>query len=98
VVPYIDPKKFTTKSYSLNEKSDVYSIGVLLWVISSGQRPFHNDSYDVKLALDISLKQKRESVIPGTPDDYANLYIGKYNDFYYNPDYKFGRSFVLLFK
>ena len=33
IIPYIDPKKFNepkSLSYSLNEKSDVYSIGVLL--------------------------------------------------------------------
>ena len=31
MIPYIDPKKFDlSQLYSLNKKSDVYSIGVLL--------------------------------------------------------------------
>jgi serine/threonine protein kinase len=89
IVAYIDPKKFTTgtdttQTYSLNEKSDVYSIGVLLWEISSGKIPFHNESYDLTMALKILRSQKREETVPGTPTDYANLYIGKYNNFNYN--------------
>jgi len=56
MVPYVDPKSFnrrrntnTTQSYSLNEKSDIYSIGVLLWEISSGKPPFYSEGeqYDV---------------------------------------------------
>jgi serine/threonine protein kinase len=38
-----DPK------YSLNKKSDVYSVGVLLWEISSGHPPFEGESYDISL-------------------------------------------------
>ena len=60
----MDPKKFNdSQSYSLNEKSDVYSVGVLLcteYVVSKGQR---------------------EKIVPGTPEDYAKLYTGKYNFF-----------------
>ena len=44
VIPYVDPKKLSLEDYSLNEKSDVYSIGILLWEISSGQPPFKGDS------------------------------------------------------
>ena len=40
IIPYVDPRSFNrerndNKSYALNEKSDVYSIGILLWEISS---------------------------------------------------------------
>ncbi|GBC22181.2 kinase-like domain-containing protein [Rhizophagus irregularis DAOM 181602=DAOM 197198] len=75
VIPYIDPKRFVSenKEYSLNEKSDVYSVGVLLWEISSGQRPFFKDDYDVRLAIRIHVGS-RESIIPGTPREYSNLY------------------------
>ena len=68
---------------SSSMKSDVYSVGVLLWVISSGRVPFNTDGeYDISLALKI-LQGLRESVVPNTPDDYVKLYIGKYFLFYF---------------
>src|ERR1051325_4492516 len=84
VVPYVDPQKFSKprnskQQYSLNEKSDVYSVGVILWEISSGNPPFYvkDESYDGSLAVQIS-QGHRESIIPDTPADYAKLYTGKY--------------------
>ena len=79
-IPYIDPKKFNEPQYLLNEKSDVYSVGVLLWVISSGQLPFYNDGkpYDVGLTMGI-LQGLRETPVPDTPKDYVKIYTGKYN-------------------
>ena len=64
--------------YSLNEKSDVYSIGVLLWEISSGKPPFYSEGeqYDVGLVLDIS-QGLRESTVPDTPEDYVKVYTSK---------------------
>ncbi|CAB4396027.1 unnamed protein product [Rhizophagus irregularis] len=72
IIPYIDPKKFDA-TYSLNEKSDVYSVGILLWEISSGQQPFYDDAYDVCLAIKI-FKGRRETAISGTPIEYTSLY------------------------
>ena len=81
VVPYIDPKRLNSNNlipYSLNKKSDVYSIGVLLWEISSGQSPFYveGESYGFSLALQI-VQGHRETIVPDTPADYSNLYTGK---------------------
>ncbi|POG74938.1 kinase-like domain-containing protein, partial [Rhizophagus irregularis DAOM 181602=DAOM 197198] len=83
IVPYVDPKSFgrrrnnnqSTQVYSLNEKSDIYSLGVLLWEISSGQPPFYveGEQYDIGLALDIS-QGHRETVVPDTPDEYVKIY------------------------
>jgi len=61
--------------YSLNEKSDVYSVGVLLWEISSGQPPF-GEQYDVGLVYDIS-QGLRETVVPDTPENYVNIYTSE---------------------
>ncbi len=80
VLPYIDPKSLEQnqdKNYKLNKKSDVYSIGVLMWQISSGYRPFYAETrYDISLILDI-IKGKREEIIDGTPTEYSDLYQGK---------------------
>ncbi|RGB22285.1 kinase-like domain-containing protein [Rhizophagus diaphanus] len=79
VIPYIDPKKYDTIiEYSLNEKSDIYSIGILLWEISSGQFPFKNDAYDACLATKIH-QGYREKPIDSTPEEYTNLYIECWN-------------------
>ena len=86
MVAYIDPKIFDHKKngnnqeqlYSLNKRSDVYSIGILLWEISSGQPPFFNESNDVSLAMEIS-QGLREIPVLNTPEDYVKIYTGKYN-------------------
>jgi hypothetical protein len=93
IVPYIDPQHFQEQKnsnnsgyhYRPNKKSDVYSVGVLLWEISSGQKPFKSyDKWYQKpiLILEI-LNGKRESPIPNTPIDYINIYTSMYN-FYYS--------------
>ncbi|CAI2194753.1 5249_t:CDS:2, partial [Funneliformis geosporum] len=75
VIPYIDPKFLNNnKRYKLSKKSDVYSVGVLLWQISSGRSPFCDEAnYDDILAFEIILG-KRENVIPKTPIKYSDLY------------------------
>ncbi|GBC03724.1 hypothetical protein RclHR1_05290012 [Rhizophagus clarus] len=74
VMPYVDPKSFDDKeNYEFNKKSDVYSVGVLLWQISSGCRPFHEFDYGPSLILSI-LNGKREEIIDGTPIEYSKLY------------------------
>jgi hypothetical protein len=74
-IPYIDPKKFNDQNYKLNKNSDVYSIGVLLWQISSGYKPFYKVDHDANLILSI-LNGKREEIIDGTSVKYSNLYTG----------------------
>ena len=84
IIPYVDPKSFNRQRrnnnqvhlYTLNEKSNVYSVGVLLWEISSGRPPF-SEQYD-GLATGI-VRGLRETPIPNTPEDYVKIYTGKYN-------------------
>ncbi|RIA94295.1 kinase-like domain-containing protein [Glomus cerebriforme] len=78
VVPYIDPKNLISLKYSLNKKSDVYSVGILLWEISSGRPPFCNESYDARLIIEIS-QGLRETPVPNTPEDYVKIYTGCWN-------------------
>ncbi|CAB4395964.1 unnamed protein product [Rhizophagus irregularis] len=84
VIPYIDPARFNSKRkssdplivYTLNKMSDVYSVGVLLWEISSYRPPFYTEdkNYEVSLVFDIS-NGHRETVVPNTPEEYSKLYI-----------------------
>ncbi|GBC27655.2 kinase-like domain-containing protein [Rhizophagus irregularis DAOM 181602=DAOM 197198] len=78
MVPYIDPKVLMD-NLKLNEKSDVYSIGVLLWEISSGYPPFHEQNYDLSLMYKIS-QGRREEIISDTPSGYSDLYTECWND------------------
>ncbi|KAF0395909.1 kinase-like protein [Gigaspora margarita] len=57
---YIDPQCFFNLEYKRNKKSDIYSFGVILWEISSGQCPTHYDE------IKISVK--------GTSPEYVKLY------------------------
>lgn len=76
MVPYIDPKVLN-KQKNNDEKSDIYSVGVLLWEISSGRPPFCDEKYDINLALDILQKNLREVVVPDTPEHYVKIYTSK---------------------
>ena len=86
ILPYVDPKclknicniKDGNHLYVINTKSDIYSIGVLFWQLSSGRRPFYaeNEQYDASLAMEIK-NGKREDIIENTPVEYSNLYTGK---------------------
>ncbi|KAF0483216.1 kinase-like domain-containing protein [Gigaspora margarita] len=56
-----------------DEKSDIYSLGVVFWELTSGTPPFSGSSYR---AIIIQISQgKKETIIPETPIDYAKLYM-----------------------
>ncbi|CAG8572083.1 17592_t:CDS:1, partial [Funneliformis caledonium] len=63
------PKYLNDQYYKLNNKSDIYSIGVLMWQISSERRPIYNE--------DDVLQGRREEIIHSTPIKYSNLYTSK---------------------
>ncbi|CAG8514837.1 16851_t:CDS:2, partial [Cetraspora pellucida] len=74
-IQYIDPQYLQSiETYKLNKSSDIYSIGILLWQISSGVIPFESESpygYDLLNAI---IHGKRENEIPGTPKGYVKIY------------------------
>ncbi|CAB4379727.1 unnamed protein product [Rhizophagus irregularis] len=75
VIPYIDPKRLIKQKYKLNKMSDIYSVGVLLWEISSGRPPFYieGEKYDIGLIYEIS-EGLREKPVPDTSITYIKLY------------------------
>ncbi|RIA89503.1 kinase-like domain-containing protein [Glomus cerebriforme] len=69
-LPYIAPEVIAGKQTTF--KSDIYSIAMLMWEISSGQPPFNNYEHDYYLATNI-INGIRPKVVPGTPLEYEGL-------------------------
>ncbi|KAF0420516.1 kinase-like protein [Gigaspora margarita] len=70
---YVEPQYFKNPNYGLTKKSDIYSLGVILWEISSGKPPYQ--SFALVYAIVVHISQgKREIPIEGTPQKYVNLY------------------------
>ncbi|GES79523.1 kinase-like domain-containing protein [Rhizophagus clarus] len=78
IIPYVDPKILNAESYDLTEKSDIYSLGMIFWELTSCSSPFdfekslkENDT--VKIVLRI-LNGEREKPIPNTNCKFVALY------------------------
>ncbi|RHZ85523.1 hypothetical protein Glove_64g63 [Diversispora epigaea] len=71
-IQYIDPQYLET--ISKNKSSDIFSLGIILWEISSGNPFFEMESSSNVDLLNNILKGRREMVIPGTPPKYKEIY------------------------
>jgi serine/threonine protein kinase len=69
-LPYIAPEVIISKEYSY--ASDIYSIGMLMWEISSGHPPFSNLHHDYYLAMNI-VDGMRPNITSETPLEYEEL-------------------------
>ncbi|CAI2183121.1 12961_t:CDS:2, partial [Funneliformis geosporum] len=86
VIPYADPKWLKDQTYKLDFKSDVYSVGVILWEISSGRTPFYIEGETNFPGLAEKITQGiRETPIQYTPEDYVKLYTECWNN---EPDHR----------
>ncbi|CAG8579121.1 2761_t:CDS:2 [Funneliformis mosseae] len=73
-IQYADPEYLKNhQEFIRNKKSDVYSVGVLLWQISSGRIPFEFELPDFSLVQSI-IEGKREIAVKGIPSKYVDIY------------------------
>ncbi|CAJ0840372.1 3170_t:CDS:2 [Entrophospora sp. SA101] len=89
LVPYIDPQCFKVqddknkpRQFRMNMKSDIYSLGFILWELTSDSPPFSNRiqvDKDLNLISEIS-RGLREKPVPGTPGKFVEVYIKCWQD------------------
>ncbi|RIB21664.1 kinase-like domain-containing protein [Gigaspora rosea] len=70
---YTEPQYFWNPSYAYDKKSDIYSLGVIFWEISSGEPPFRSFTSIEAIAIHI-FQGHREKHVKGTPSQYIELY------------------------
>ena len=70
---YLDPIRYRNPLYDLKAPSDIYSLGVIFWQISSGRKPFENEKRTIDLFQGFA-KGRREIPIEGTPQRFIQLY------------------------
>jgi len=70
---YVDPLSFKDKSYKYGKQSDIFSLGVILWEISSGKIPCEGVTTNYEILL-YRLNGSRDSPFPGTSKQYIDLY------------------------
>ncbi|RHZ88356.1 hypothetical protein Glove_23g178 [Diversispora epigaea] len=75
-IQYTDPQYLEIfNAIGKNKSSDIFSLGIILREISSGNPPFEMESLSNRDLLNNILKEKREMVIPKTPPKYKEIYI-----------------------
>uniref|UniRef100_U9UUC3 Protein kinase domain-containing protein n=1 Tax=Rhizophagus irregularis (strain DAOM 181602 / DAOM 197198 / MUCL 43194) TaxID=747089 RepID=U9UUC3_RHIID len=70
VIPYIAPEIFKGSTFS--KESDVYCVGMIMWELTTGCKPFANVEHDINLIYKI-LDGERPEITKDTPECYANL-------------------------
>ncbi|PKC58017.1 kinase-like protein, partial [Rhizophagus irregularis] len=70
VISYIAPEIF--KGIKFSKSSDIYCMGMIMWELTTGCKPFANVEHDVGLIYKI-IDGKRPNITDDTPEDFANL-------------------------
>ncbi|CAI2167671.1 6790_t:CDS:1 [Funneliformis geosporum] len=70
VIPYIAPEVLNGAKFS--KESDIYSLGMVMWELTSGRKPFDYVEHDHNLIYQI-IDGKRPDITQDTPDFYSNL-------------------------
>ncbi|RGB43022.1 P-loop containing nucleoside triphosphate hydrolase protein [Rhizophagus diaphanus] len=80
IIEYVEPQFLRSVNYVKDKRSDVYSLGVLLWEITSGRPPFCYTKERDMLGYHIGYMNLREELIEGTPLEYQQLYQKCWDD------------------
>jgi serine/threonine protein kinase len=81
MIEYIEPQVYKNINYVRDKKSDIYSLGVLFWEITSGHPPFFNrDGQSIVVLCHHIGGGHREEPIEGTPLEYQQLYKKCWDD------------------
>ncbi|POG58752.1 kinase-like domain-containing protein [Rhizophagus irregularis DAOM 181602=DAOM 197198] len=70
VIPYIAPEIFKGSTFS--KESDIYSLGMIMWKLTTGCKPFANVEHDHRLIYNI-IDGVRPEITEDTPKHYANV-------------------------
>ena len=70
---YIDPLSFNGTLDRRGTESEIFSLGVLLWEVSSGKIPCEGRTLIHEVIL-YRLQGSRDPPFEGTPDEYVRLY------------------------
>ncbi|GBB97416.1 hypothetical protein RclHR1_02990017 [Rhizophagus clarus] len=70
IMSYIAPE--VIRGLGSTKEADIYSFGIIMWEILTGERPYKDQPHDIHLAFKI-LDGLRPTIPEGTPDDYRNL-------------------------
>ncbi|RGB29471.1 kinase-like domain-containing protein [Rhizophagus diaphanus] len=70
VIPYVAPEIF--KGAGFSKESDIYSMGMIMWELTTGCKPFSRIRHDANLVYEI-IDGKRPEITRDTPECFANL-------------------------
>jgi serine/threonine protein kinase len=70
IMPYIAPE--VIRGLGNTKAADIYSFGIIMWEILTGERPYRDQPHDIHLAFKI-LDGLRPTIPEDTPDNYRNL-------------------------
>ncbi|EXX56921.1 Pkh2p [Rhizophagus irregularis DAOM 197198w] len=72
VIPFVAPEIFD--GITPTKESDVYSFGMIMWMLSAGMRPYCDRPHNKELIQEICLGL-RPSVVDGTPPVFTSLML-----------------------
>ena len=70
VLSFIAPEVFHTRKYT--QKSDVYSLGLIMYLVATGEPPFRDRQFDSNLICDI-MGGLRPSMPDSAPEEYKKI-------------------------